>query len=259
MISPVIDSHVHLDAKQFEGELEALLIRAKEAGVIKMIQIGCDLASSKKALEMAASHPELHPAVGFHPNDLGSYLQEEEELIILAQHPEVVAIGEIGLDYHWNRFSKEVQKEAFLRQIDIAKNLHKPIIIHDRDAHGDILEVLRQEHKYLRGGVLHCFSGSWEMAKLCLRWGFYISFAGPLTFPKSNKLREIGALVPQDRLLIETDCPYLAPQAYRGKRNEPAYVIEQAKELAQIRGVGYEEMAALTKKNTETLFNLNHD
>ncbi len=178
--------------------------------------------------------------------------QNEEQWIRLVAEPAVVAIGEIGLDYHWDHFPHEEQKRIFLRQIDVAKQFHKPIIVHDREAHGDMMEILKKEAKYLRGGVMHCFSGSWEMAKLCLQWGFYISFAGPLTFPKSNKLKEIASLVPLDRVLIETDCPYLAPQAYRGKRREPAYVVEQAKAIAEIRQISVEEAANQTRINTET-------
>ncbi|NLN84200.1 MAG: TatD family hydrolase [Firmicutes bacterium] len=255
----LIDSHVHLDDKRFAGEIPQLIDRAKKAGVAEMIQIGIDLRTSKIAIELSEKHPEIYPVVGFHPNELASYEDHEEKLIELAQGEEVVAIGEIGLDYHWDKYSREKQKELFLRQIDIAKNLNKPIVIHNRDAHQDTMDILRQEHKYLPGGVLHCFSGSWEMAKMCLRWGFYISFAGPLTFPKSNKLREIATNVPNDRVLIETDCPYLAPQAFRGKRNEPAYVVEQAKMLAQLKGLDYQEVARLTRENTIRLFNLKDD
>jgi TatD DNase family protein len=183
---------------------------------------------------------------------LQNFDQNEEQWIRLVAEPAVVAIGEIGLDYHWDHFPHEEQKRIFLRQIDVAKQFHKPIIVHDREAHGDMMEILKKEAKYLRGGVMHCFSGSWEMAKLCLQWGFYISFAGPLTFPKSNKLKEIASLVPLDRVLIETDCPYLAPQAYRGKRREPAYVVEQAKAIAEIRQISVEEAANQTRINTET-------
>ncbi len=252
----VIDSHVHLDARQFIGEVDETIARAQAAGVEKMIQIGCDLASSQFSLALARKHDGVFPAIGFHPSDLSDYDQHEPAWIQLVAQPEVVAIGEIGLDYHWDHFPREEQKRVFLRQLDVAKQYHKPVIIHDRDAHGDIIEILRQESKYLPGGVMHCFSGSWEMAKLCLNWGFYISFAGPLTFPKSNKLKEIAGLVPLDRILIETDCPYLAPQVYRGKRNEPAYVVEQAKAIADIRNLSWEDAANRTRMNTEQLFGL---
>ena len=252
----VIDSHVHLDARQFTGEVDEIIRRAREAGVEKMIQIGCDLESSEFAIELSRKNESIFPAIGFHPSDLQNFDQNEEQWIRLVAEPAVVAIGEIGLDYHWDHFPHEEQKRIFLRQIDVAKQFHKPIIVHDREAHGDMMEILKKEAKYLRGGVMHCFSGSWEMAKLCLQWGFYISFAGPLTFPKSNKLKEIASLVPLDRVLIETDCPYLAPQAYRGKRNEPAYVVEQAKAIAAIGQISVEEAANLTRINTETLFGL---
>jgi len=252
----VIDSHVHLDARQFTGEVDEIIRRAREAGVEKMIQIGCDLESSEFAIELSRMNESIFPAIGFHPSDLQNFDQNEEQWVRLVAEPAVVAIGEIGLDYHWDHFPHEEQKRIFLRQIDVAKQFHKPIIVHDREAHGDMMEILKKEAKYLQGGVMHCFSGSWEMAKLCLQWGFYISFAGPLTFPKSNKLKEIASLVPLDRVLIETDCPYLAPQAYRGKRNEPAYVVEQAKAIAEIRQISVEEAANLTRINTETLFGL---
>jgi TatD DNase family protein len=252
----VIDSHVHLDAHQFQGEVDEIIQRAREAGVAKMIQIGCNLESSQYAIDLSRKHESIFPAIGFHPSDLEDYDENEAAWLKLVAQPEVIAIGEIGLDYHWNHFPHEEQNRIFLRQIDIAKQFHKPIIIHDRDAHGDMIEILRKEAKLLKGGVMHCFSGSWEMAKLCLQWGFYISFAGPLTFPKSNKLKEIASLVPLDRVLIETDCPYLAPQAFRGKRNEPAYVVEQAKAIASIRQISYDEAANQISLNTETLFNL---
>jgi len=174
----------------------------------------------------------------------------------LAEKPQVVAIGEIGLDYYWDHCPREVQLDAFVRQLDLAGQLHKPVIIHDRDAHGDVMELLRQEAKHLSGGVLHCFSGSWEMAKLCLNFGFYLSFAGPLTFPKSNRLREIAAQIPFDRFLLETDCPYLAPQAHRGKRNEPAYVAEQAIAFAAARGITADEAAEQAAENAERLFGI---
>lgn len=252
----LIDTHVHLDDERFMDEIDTVLSRAAVAGVQKMIQVGCNLKSSYRAVELAGRYPQIYPAVGIHPGDAAGYASDADELAELAAKPQVVAIGEIGLDYYWDHCAREVQLEAFVRQLDLAGQLHKPVIIHDRDAHGDVMELLRQEAKHLSGGVLHCFSGNWEMAKVCLNLGFYLSFAGPLTFPKSNRLREIAAQIPFDRFLLETDCPYLAPQAHRGKRNEPAYVAEQAIAFAAARGFSVDEVAEQAAKNAEHLFGI---
>ncbi|HZW48575.1 MAG TPA: TatD family hydrolase [Bacillota bacterium] len=252
----LIDTHVHLDDECFSDEIDTILSRAASAGVQKMIEVGCNLKSSYRAVELADRYAQIYPAVGIHPSDAAGYAFDAEKLAELAEKPQVVAIGEIGLDYYWDHCPREVQLDAFVRQLDLAGQLHKPVIIHDRDAHGDVMELLRQEAKHLSGGVLHCFSGSWEMAKLCLNLGFYLSFAGPLTFPKSNRLREIAAQIPLDRFLLETDCPYLAPQAHRGKRNEPAYVAEQAIAFAAARGITADEAAEQAAENAERLFGI---
>ncbi len=252
----LIDTHVHLDDERFGNETEAILARAAAAGVEKLIQVGCNLQSSYRAVALAGRYAQIYPAVGIHPSDAADYAADADALAELAARSEVVAIGEIGLDYYWNHCSKEVQRETFVRQLDLAGQLHKPVIIHDRDAHGEVMELLRQQAKHFSGGVLHCFSGSWEMAKVCLNLGFYLSFAGPLTFPKSNRLREIAAQIPLDRFLLETDCPYLAPQAHRGQRNEPAYVAEQAIAFAAARGMTADAVAEQAAKNAESLFGL---
>ncbi|MCE5197253.1 MAG: TatD family hydrolase [Negativicutes bacterium] len=252
----LIDTHVHLDDERFGNEMESVLARAAVAGVEKLIQVGCNLPSSYQAVALAGRYAQIYPAVGIHPSDAAGYPAVADELAELAAKPEVVAIGEIGLDYYWNQGSKEVQREAFVRQLDLAGRLHKPVIIHDRDAHGDMMELLRRQAGHFSGGVLHCFSGSWEMAEVCLNLGFYLSFAGPLTFPKSNRLRQIAARIPLDRFLLETDCPYLAPQAHRGQRNEPAYVAEQAIAFAAVRGLTADAVAEQAAKNAEKLFGI---
>ncbi|MCL1975985.1 MAG: TatD family hydrolase [Firmicutes bacterium] len=254
----LFDSHAHLNDRKLYGDLEGVLTRAAECGVTRILNCGADWPSSLMSVRLAEKYRgQIYAAVGVHPHDAKTLTDEMlQKLLQLAKAPEVVAFGEIGLDYYRDLSPRPLQQSAFIAQIAAAKLGKKPIIIHDRDAHGDILRLVRQERAGENGGVFHCFSGSWEMAKECLNLGFMISFAGPLTYTNAPKLREVAAKVPLDMMLIETDAPYLSPHPYRGKINEPARVCLTAAVLAEIRGLSIEETADFTVSNTCRLFNI---
>ncbi|MDO4582045.1 MAG: TatD family hydrolase [Bacillota bacterium] len=255
----VIDTHAHLDAKELYDELPAVLQRAEQAGVSRIVTIGCDWRSSLLAVHIAERNSgRVYAAVGVHPHDAHTLDQTLlERLCELAAAPQVVAWGEVGLDYYRDLSPREQQQRAFIAQIDAAKQLHLPLIIHDRDAHQPTVEILRRERGGMNGGILHCFSGSWEMARDCLNLGFMISFAGPLTFANAVQPKKVAAQTPDDMLLVETDCPYLSPEPHRGHTNEPARVVHTLAKLAEIRGVSYEKMAEITTANARRLFGIN--
>jgi TatD DNase family protein len=253
----LFDTHAHLDDRKYNEDREEIFERAKVAGVELILNVGFDLPSSKRSIQLAEKYPFIYAGVGIHPHDAASMDEKVyQELEELAQHPRVVAIGEMGLDYYRDLSPRDIQAEVFRRQISLAKKVKKPIIIHDRDAHGDIIQIMKEEKVQEVGGVLHCFSGSWEMAKECLKLNFYISIAGPVTFSNAGKLKEIAAQVPLERLLIETDSPYLTPTPHRGKRNESAYVKHVAEEVAKLRGIAYEELVQATLDNGKRLFKI---
>ncbi len=256
-IHPLVDTHAHLDGERFAGEVAAVIARAAAAGVSRILTVGCDLASSRASVALAEAHAEIYAAVGIHPHDaLSVDAAALEELRELAAHPKVVAIGETGLDFYRDRAPRAAQAQAFAAQIRLARELGKPLIVHDRDAHDEILATLRTEGAAEAGGVLHCFSGDVAMAKACLEFGFYLSIAGPVTYPKNEELRDVVRAVSVDRLLVETDCPYLAPQSARGKRNEPALVRETAAKIAQVKGLTLDDVARVTTLNAFTLFGI---
>ncbi len=254
----LFDTHVHLNVKQFDHDYEEVIRRAQAAGVKEMLVVGFDKKTIDRALKLVEQYSFLYAAVGWHPvdaidmNDQHLHMLEE-----LAAHPKVVALGEMGLDYHWDKSPKEVQKEVFRKQIRLAKKVNLPIIIHNREADDDIVEILDEEEASSVGGIMHCFSGDREMAKRCLEMNFHISFGGPVTFKNAQLPKEVAKMVPLERLLIETDCPYLAPHPYRGKRNEPAYVKLVAEQIAQLREMSFEELAMQTTKNAKKLFGIN--
>lgn len=256
----VIDTHAHLDIDAFDSDRAQVIQRALEAGVSRIINASFDLESSRRSVALAREYSYIYALVGVHPHDAGNvpgdYL---EQISRLAQEPGVVALGEMGLDYYRNLSPREEQKKVFRQQLALARELNVPVVIHDRDAHGDVLDILRGDGVSSRGGILHCFSGSWEMARDCMSLGLYISIAGPVTYPNAPKLKEIAARLPLDRLLVETDCPYLAPQGYRGKRNEPSYVRLVVEEIARLRGIRPEQVAQAAYQNAIKVFNLRSD
>lgn len=250
-----IDTHAHLDDEKFQDDLIEVLARAKEARVQYIVNVGYDLLSSQKSVELAKTYPHIYAVVGLHPHDAKEAEEDTyKQLLELAKEEKVVALGEMGLDYYWDNSPRDVQQQVFRRQINLAKELKLPIVVHDRDAHGDIIQILREEKAEEVGGVLHCFSGSWEMAETCLKMGFYISFAGPLTFNNARKLTEIAQKVPLDRILTETDSPYLTPHPFRGKRNEPARVVLVAEKLAALRNEELEKIGEITVENARKVF-----
>ncbi|MES1042030.1 TatD family hydrolase [Peribacillus simplex] len=254
----LFDTHVHLNAEQFNEDLEDVIERAKEAGVDNMVVVGFDRPTIIRAMELIEAYDFMYAAVGWHPVDAIDMTEEDLQWIEeLSNHPKVVAIGEMGLDYHWDKSPKDVQMEVFRKQIRLAKKVGLPIIIHNREATADIVNILKEEEASRVGGIMHCFSGSAETALECINMNFYISLGGPVTFKNAKKPKEVAAAVPLDRLLIETDCPYLAPHPYRGKRNEPSYVKLVAEQIAEIKQLTIEEVSQATTENAKKLFGIN--
>lgn len=254
----LFDTHVHLNADQFDEDLEEVINRALEADVKQMVVVGFDRPTITKAMELVEKYDFLYASVGWHPVDAIDMKDEDLEWIEeLAAHPKVVAIGEMGLDYHWDKSPKDVQKEVFRRQVRLARKVNLPIIIHNREATEDVVEILKEEKVEDVGGIMHCFSGSLETAKKCIDMNMHISFGGPVTFKNAKKPKEVAAEIPLDRLLIETDCPYLAPHPNRGKRNEPSYVTLVAEQIAELRGISYQELTEKTTENAQKLFGIN--
>lgn len=248
------DTHAHLDGQRFLGDFKETLERARAAGVTRVLNPGYDLPSSQASVQLADKYPFICAAVGIHPHDAQGVSQETWDILIkLAKHPRVVAWGEIGLDYYRDLSPRMQQKEAFIQQIEFANALSLPIIIHNRDAHQDVLNIVK-EHPPERGGVFHVYSGSWYMAKELLSLGFFLSFGGPLTYKNARQTVEVAEHIPLDRFMVETDSPYLTPEPYRGKRNEPAYVLEVVKRLAAIRKLTPEEIGVRAAENAGILF-----
>jgi TatD DNase family protein len=252
----LIDSHAHLDFSQFKIDREQVIQRALDAGLTAIVNVGTDLASSEKSLALALRHPQIYAAVGIHPHDARTLTpQSLTRLAELAKEDKVVAIGEIGLDFYRDLSPRHLQREAFRRQIRLAIELDLPVVIHDRDAHAEVLDIMRQEEAHRVGGVLHCFSGDLEMARQGLEMGFYIAFGGPITYGGEKK-RAIARHIPLNRILVETDCPFLTPVPFRGKRNEPAYVRYVVEKIAELRGVSFEKVAQATGENAVRVFGL---
>jgi len=252
----LIDSHAHLDMEEFREDLPKVLARALEAGLTEIISVGTDLNSSVKALELARKHSFIFSTVGYHPhNAKEAGMKVLETLADLASDPKVVAWGEIGLDFFRRHSSPESQIEVFERQLDIAGELSLPVIIHDREAH-EQLRVILGKRSLPRAGVIHCFSGDHALARFAVEKGFYISIPGTVTYSKAAQVREVAAGVPLERLLLETDAPYLAPVPHRGKRNEPAFIKYTALEIARLRQMDFEELGRATSENARTLFKL---
>ncbi|MGE6261221.1 TatD family hydrolase [Heyndrickxia sporothermodurans] len=254
----LFDTHVHLNDTQYDQDLEGVISNAKEAGISNMVVVGFDRPTINKAIELVEKYDFLYASIGWHPVDAID-MTEQDLLWIeeLTAHPKVVALGEMGLDYHWDKSPKEIQKVVFRKQIKLAKKVKLPIIIHNREATQDIVDILKEEDAKEVGGIMHCFSGSPEIAKECIDMNFYISLGGPVTFKNAKKPKEVALEIPLSHLLIETDCPYLAPHPFRGKRNEPAFVKLVAQQIAEIKGISLEEVADQTTKNAKRLFGIN--
>jgi len=258
----LVDTHAHLDLNEFDADREAVIERARQAQVVAIVNVGIDLESSRRAVRLAAEHDLVYAAVGVHPHDAkkldGATLAALRDL---ARQPKVVAVGEIGLDFYRDRSPREVQRRAFQAQLAWAAKLGKPVIIHDREAHEEVLGTLVDWAKELQAsslagrlGVLHTFSGDLSMAEKAIELGFYVSVSGPVTYQNARRLPEIVRALPMDRLLVETDCPFLPPHPHRGQRNEPAYVRLVAERIAELRGVPLRELAAATTANARRLF-----
>lgn len=257
MASKFIDSHAHLDDRRFDEDREQLIKSLYDNDVEIVLNPGADLQTSKKALSIAEKYSFIYAAVGCHPHDT-KFMNDDTMNIFkeMAKNDKVIAIGEIGLDYYYDNSDRDTQKKWFREQIRLAKELDLPYIVHDRDAHEDILRIMKEEHYDGARGILHCYSGSVELSKEFMKLGFYISLAGPVTFEKARVPKLVAKETPFDRLLIETDSPYLTPHPYRGKRNEPKYVRYVAEEIANIRNVSVDEVAEKTKENFKRLFNI---
>ncbi|MBB6451515.1 TatD DNase family protein [Geomicrobium halophilum] len=256
-MAKLFDTHVHLNVEQFEEDKEAVIERAKEAGVTLMNVVGFDHDTIKGAIDLAETYDFIYATVGWHPVDAVDMKMEDLDWIeSLADHPKVVAIGESGLDYHWDKSPADVQKDVFTKQIELAKKVNLPIVIHGREAQEDIAEIMEKEGLGAAGGIMHCYSGDVETAKRCLDLGFHISFGGPVTFKNAQMPKDVAKIVPLDRLLVETDSPFLAPHPYRGKRNEPAYVSKVAEKIAELHEIPLEQLAETTTRNAKTLFQI---
>lgn len=253
---PIFDTHAHYDSSAFHADREAVLAALPEAGVALVVDPGCDLPTSRAALALAEQFPHVYAAVGIHPEDCGGYTDADlDALRQLCRHDKAVAIGEIGLDYYWaENPPREFQQQVFRRQLELALELDMPVIIHDREAHGDSLAIVK-EYPGLRG-VFHCFSGSPEMAAELLKRGWYLGFDGPITYKNAKRAPEVAAMTPLDRILVETDSPYMTPVPFRGKRNDSRYLPYVLEKLAEWKGVTTEEMTDITFANGKRLFGI---
>jgi len=254
----LIDTHAHLDDSSFDSDREVLIKRAFDSGLGYIISIGSDIPSSRRTIDLVQQYNNIYATVGLHPHEAKKWDSKTyEELKKLSQSSrKVVAVGEMGLDYHYDDSPRDVQQEAFRQEIRLSREIGLPIVVHTREAEEDTMMILTEEKASEVGGVMHCFSSSRELALRCLDMGFYISLAGIVTFPKAVELQKLVAELPLDRILVETDCPYLAPVPHRGKRNEPAYVRHTAEKVAQLKGLTLAEIAKVTSENTKRLFRI---
>lgn len=253
----LFDTHAHFDDERFDDDRDEVIRKAHESGVSYILNASSDMDSSRKSMALADKYDFIYAAVGVHPHSAGEMKEDDlETLAGYASHPKVVAIGEIGLDYYYDNSPRNVQKYWFARQIRLAREVGLPVVIHDRDAHEDTLAIIKAEGASEVGGVFHCYTGSVEMAKEVLKNNFYIALGGAVTFKNARKLLDVAKFVPEDRLLIETDCPYMTPEPYRGKRNDSGYVRLVAEKIAELRGVTFEEIAQITAQNARRLFKI---
>jgi TatD DNase family protein len=256
----LVDSHAHIDGPEFDEDREQVIERARAAGVTAILNVGTGDPHSgafERAVTLAQQHEKIYTALGVHPHDARLFDAEAEQRMasLVSGNSRVIAWGEIGLDFHYDNSPRDAQKNVFRRQLQLAREANLPVIIHTREAEVETIEIIKSEASDERQiGVMHCFSGSEQLAMQAVELGFYISFSGIITFKKAEELRAVAQKVPLERLLVETDCPYLAPIPFRGKRNEPAYVLEVARCLAELRNLSLEEMAQITSNNFSSLF-----
>lgn len=253
----LIDTHVHLNAHQYDEDLEEVIARARENGLEKMVVIGCDRKSIERTMELIEAYDDIYGVIGWHPVDANDCTDEDLQWIEeLSAHEKIVGIGETGLDYHWDKSPKDVQKKLFRRQLALAKRVGLPIIIHNRESTEDCVEILKEENAHEIGGIMHAFSADEKTADEIIAMNFYVSLGGPVTFKNAELPKDIAVHVPLDRLLVETDAPYLTPHPFRGKRNEPAHVKLVAEKIAELRGMSYEDLAGATTENAKRLYNI---
>ncbi|NLG32765.1 MAG: TatD family hydrolase [Syntrophomonadaceae bacterium] len=253
----LIDSHAHLQDEQFADDLDSVLKNSWDSGLEKIVCIGYDYDSSRKAVELSTQYEQIYAVIGVHPHNAKDLNEEViAKLFKLAKHGKVVAIGEIGLDYYRNLSTPEQQRKAFITQIKVAHELNKPVVIHDRDAHQEVISIIKKEKAGKNQGIMHCYSGHVPLALELMREGFFISIAGPVTYKNAKKTQEVAAKISISRLLIETDCPYLAPEPKRGTRNEPANVKYVAAKIAEIRRQTVEEISYQTNLNIKNVLNI---
>ena len=253
----IFDTHSHYNDKQFDADRAVVLESLKDAGVTQVVNVSASWKDLMDTLELISKVPFMYGAAGIHPDHVGELNEERmEQLREYCHRDKIVAVGEIGLDYHWNVEPKEVQQEWLIRQLHLATEEKLPVIIHSRDASQDTFDIMKKEHAGTTGGVIHCFSGSAEMAKEYVKMGCYISIPGTVTFKNNKKTREVAKEIPLEYLLIETDSPYMAPEPHRGKRNDPSLVAFVADKIAQEKGISYEKVCEATKENAKRLFNI---
>lgn len=271
MINYLIDTHAHLDMgvgvnngndddsaekKATDSEIEENLALMKEYGVKKVIIPSVEIATLDRIIEISNKYENVYSMIGIFPSEAKTYNEEvEEKLLRLAENQKVAAVGEVGLDYYWDKSFNDIQKDVFRKQIELANKLNLPIVVHDREAHKDCFDILKEENKSSKV-LFHCFSGSVEFMRECVKEGWYIALGGVVTFKNAIKMKEVAKEVPFNKLVLETDSPYLTPVPYRGKPNKPAYVKYVAEEIAKIRGISFEEISDITSKNAEELFNI---
>lgn len=256
---PLVDSHAHLDSDDYDADIGAIVERAQQFGLKAIVTIGIEPADWPNTLALAARYPEVYPALGIHPNSADQANDDTfQQLAALCKAHNVVGLGETGLDYYREYVPHEQQKDSLRKHLALSRELHLPVIIHTRDAYDDVLEILQRDGDGTRG-VMHSFSGDTAGALKCIEMGYMISIAGPVTFRKATDKHSLAREVPLDWLMVETDCPYLTPEPYRGRRNEPAYVAYTAKAIAELRGISLEEVAQATTRNTARLFGLHLD
>lgn len=254
----LIDTHSHIDMREFT-DLDAVILKAKNVGVDNIIIPSVDRNSFEKVIDIANSYEGIYCALGIHPTEFQEISDDDfNKMIELSSNDKVVGIGECGLDYYWEKDSGKIQqqKEVFFKQIQIAKELKKPLLVHDREAHKDTFDLLTKNINDEIPVIMHCFSGSFEFAQECIKKGFYLALGGVVTFKNAKKIHEIATKIPLEKLLLETDAPYLTPEPYRGKRNEPAYVTFVAKKIAQLRGITFDEVAEVTTANARKVFGI---